>query len=125
MMKFFISIAMASVVCATGSLMSMEENKKQYFLIDDISEYVLPYDENKPYLKDRLSLKKSARKVFKQGCNNARKYGKGQALFIIDNRQVLAKISLVDIEGDNCEYKGYFLVKIKPWNKVNLLGDIQ
>jgi hypothetical protein len=121
-MKF---LGLLLMMFVTTSLMSMEENKKQYFLMDYNSGYGLPYDKNKPYLKDRLPLNRYADKAFKQACEDACKRGKGQALFAIDNKQVLAKISSVRMAGFSSEDFPCLMIKIKPWNKVNLLDDNQ
>jgi hypothetical protein len=113
-------LAVLVVAGATSFLMSME-NEKNYFKVSPGGN--IPYTSS----MGLESLCESASKVLEQGCDDAQKYGKGRVLFTLDEKQVLAKISAVRMEGYEHVRPGY-IVKIKPWNKdelpdVSLLSD--
>ncbi|HEX4069468.1 MAG TPA: hypothetical protein VHX42_05210 [Candidatus Babeliales bacterium] len=117
-------LGISLMVFATGSLMSMQEdNKKQHFIINySTTTYLGPFDKNRENTK--LPFSKNATRVIYQGCDDAKKYGKGQVLFKFNEKQCLAKISLMKIESDNRDHQG-FLLKIKPWDKVKVFEENQ
>jgi hypothetical protein len=121
MMKFFAFVGL--VVCATGSLMSMERglDKSKFYLDQDKcvlaytirSMQCIPGPSIRPYFKDLVKLDDLSCNAFDLGCTKAdANMIKVKALLKADKKTYLTKIEPILV---NDERKRSFAVKMKLW----------